>query len=260
MTIDHKEKYPICGAKPSPKDERDYPLTNIIPMASNSPRKFSRKVDKSSVLDQGQIGCCVACSTELTRHLTEKEQSNDNNLFSPMYIYGNREDGDCQDEGMYPREALRTLKNFGVCYKSDFDGYMEYPKAKKLYLANKTRLDQLAYPNRISSYYRLDGKMDIINALYNLGAVTICIPVYESLYYPTKDGHVEYDKNDTKVYGYHEVTLVGYDMNEHYYEMVNSWGTDYGIDGMVYLSMDYPIEEAWAIVDEITEKKFKETK
>lgn len=253
--IDYKELYSVCGAIPSPIDERDYPLTNIIPMASNPPRKFSIKVDKSAILDQGQVGCCVACSLALTRHLKEKEQSNDDKLFSPMYIYGNREDGDCQDEGMFPREALRTLKNFGVCYKEDFDGYMEYPKAKKEYLADKTRKDQLAYPNRISSYYRLYDKLDIVNAISTLGAVTICIPVYELLYYPKND-YVEYDKNDTYIRGYHEVTLVGYDIDEHYYEMANSWDIKYGTDGVVRLSMDYPIEEAWIAIDEVTEKKF----
>ena len=76
--IDYKELYPICGAKPSPVDERDYPLTNLIPKAdSRPPLEFSKPVNKDSVLNQGNIGCCVACSAELTRNLKEIEQSND---------------------------------------------------------------------------------------------------------------------------------------------------------------------------------------
>jgi len=255
--IDYKELYPICGAKPSPIDERDYPLTNLIPKATKLPRRFRISVDKDSILNQGNVGCCVACSLALIRHLKEKEQSNDDNLFSPMYIYANREKEDCQDEGMFPREALRTLKNFGVCYKSDFDGYEEYPKAKKNYYNNKTKLDQLAFPNRISSYYRLNTKSDIMTALIELGAVTICVAVYESLYYPNIDNIINYDKDNCgDICGYHEMTITGYDVDRNVWIVTNSWGSDYGESGSIYIPMDYPIEEAWIAIDEITEKKF----
>lgn len=255
--IDYKELYSVCGAKPSLKDDRDYNLNKIIPKSVKPPRQFRINVDKDSILNQGNVGCCVACSLALTRHLKEKEQSNDSELFSPMYIYGNREKEDCQDEGMFPREALRTLKNFGVCHKSDFDGYEEYPKTKKAYYNNKTKLDQLAFPNRISSYYRLNTNYDIMTALVELGAVTICVAVYECLYYPTVDNVVNYNKDTCgDIYGYHEMTITGYDMDKDIWIVANSWGSDYGEFGSVYIPMDYPIEEAWATVDEITEKKF----
>ena len=100
-----------------------------------------------------------------------------------------------------------------------------------------------------------------MQALVATGCVQVCVPVYESLYFPDKNGNVKYVEGQEN-FGGHSVSCIGYDIDKYVWIIQNSWGSEYGDNGVIYLDMDYPITEAWAIVDEITEQdliaKYKE--
>ncbi len=82
------------------------------------------------------------------------------------------------------------------------------------------------------------------------------IYVYQSMYYPDKNGIIKYDKNkDTENYGGHCIILAGWRTDKVtgklYWRLVNSWGTEYGNNGIVWIPEEYPmIENPYAIVDE----------
>lgn len=246
-----KHIYAATGMIKSPDDDRDYPLAKLIVKAELPPASYRNEI-KAPVYNQRDVGCCVACSLATCKYLIEMAQLGEARPFSVKYIYGNRDESTNHEEGMIPREALKVLKKFGDCHWDLFSGYAEYPVSNDEYIKNKARYDTDAYPYRISSYYRLKTKLDIMTAVSTLGVVTIACPAHESLFFPDENNFVKYDAKE-EIYGYHEMTLIGYDNVKKYWIIQNSWGKEYGEDGIVYISMDYPIVEAWAIVDEIME-------
>jgi len=54
-----------------------------------------------------------------------------------------------------------------------------------------------------------------------------------------KTGYIPMPKKNEKCAGGHEVLIVGYDDEEEYYELLNSWGSDWGDQGFFYLPYDY---------------------
>jgi len=52
------------------------------------------------------------------------------------------------------------------------------------------------------------------------------------------------------------MTIVGW-TKDNYWIVLNSWGENYGKRGFCYIPFSYPMNEAWCIVDEITEVMIK---
>lgn len=252
------------GYKPSPVDERDYRLSQLISCAPRLPEEYINPTPLH-IFDQGNTCSCVACSAAQGKHLLEYRQTDDDQPFSPMYLYGHRQEGDYLGAGYIPREAWKNLKAFGMCHWDDFDGFYEYPEARTRYHKNETSLDAKAYPYRISSYYRLKSKKDIQTAILTIGFAMVAYYVQEPMYYPDKDGIVQYDPTipEDPEAG-HQMIAVGY--NREGLIVCNSWGINYGIGfkenhtegGLMIVPYDYPVSEAWAIIDDISEKFTKE--
>ena len=249
------ELYKLNGAIPSIEDERDYKIDDkLISCAPNLPSEYDNGI-LDYVLDQGTSSTCVACSLSLLRYFQEYDQSNNRKPYSPSYIYANRLEQDHQGEGMSPRQALKTLKDFGDTYLKDFPGFYSYKKAAEIYKSNKEKLDNFAHPFRISKYYRVSDIIEIKTAIYTLKGVTTMIPVYDCMYSVNKDGIVNFDPvKEYKNRGYHQVTLKGW--IEDGWIMQNSWGKKFGKNGTCILPYEYPLVESWAVIDEILEEKF----
>lgn len=252
------EKYQ-AGVIASPKDERDYQIESLIAGAAvpTLPSSYINPlVETIEILDQGTSSECVACSLSYLRWLTEYDQSNNRQQFSPSYIYGNRASGNYLGEGMIPREALAQLKNNGICFYTSYPGFYDTQTAIKSYKSKKETLDKEAYPYRISSYYAASGTNNIKRGIYKLGGVTASFPTYECLYTPDKDGKIIYPTTNTTNLGGHMMTLVGWTEDD-YWVVLNSWGKNYGKNGICYIPFSYPINEAWCIVDKVMEVLIK---
>jgi hypothetical protein len=145
------------------------------------------------------------------------------------------------------RDALANLKKYGDCYHADCPTNSEVDEARKIVDSNVNKLRALAYPHRISSYYRCWNAEQIKTALINHGPVLISMNTYD-------DACI---KNDTytcdtsKDYGKHCVLLYGWD--ERGWLIQNSWGKYYAGDGRFVLPFDFKINEAWGITDDIAD-------
>jgi hypothetical protein len=258
MTNQFKDNFIKNGmgvVKSSPRDDRDYKIKDLIKTAPNLPKEYHNPV-KTPILNQGETSECAAASMSIYRYIQEYNQNGNIKKFSPSFIYANRENG--QDyEGMILRDVLKKLKSDGVCYWDEFPNFYTYPQAKEIFNRNKNDLMPKAYPNRISSYYRLDTIEDIKMAIITTGAAYGALNCYSSIFNP-KNGYVIYNNKEKKNYGGHAILISGW--IDGWWIVQNSWGEDYGLNGYMYIPMDNKIigiTEAWAVVDNITEDKLK---
>lgn len=256
------KKRNMSGYIPSPNDSRDYELSRLIKCYHKLPSSFIVKCKNLHVFDQVNTNMCVSCAIAAIKQIIETNQIEDNEPFSPAYIYANRKMTDYRGEGMIPRQALKILKEYGICHNVHFPGVYTYESAKKYYSLSKSKLDNLAKPYKISSYYRLKTIDDIKNAIYSTGGALVAYSVYDCLFDPDENGLIHFNEMDTGEYhGGHQMLAIGW--NETGFIVLNSWSEDYGIGnedlgikgGLVIIPYNYHPEEAWAVTDDITEAK-----
>ena len=259
---DIKKRYEtgeIVGIYPSPYDKRDYKFKELIPLgAIKIPEEYESP--NLYVFDQGDTNMCGACSFSILRYMQEKDQSNIKEPFSPAFTYANRLPGE-EFEGMYLRSICKKGLE-GVVPYHEFPGFYSFAKCKKEFTPRKDELLEKASNFKITKYYKCNSREQIQTAIITTKAVMVGVYVYDSLMKPNSRHIIEYDpKKDIKSYGGHCVLLVGWRIinGNFYWILHNSWGSDYGKDGRVYLPENYPwTEEPFAVVDDDIEVTYEE--
>jgi hypothetical protein len=224
----------------SPYDVRDYKLAAGV---AEFPESF--ELDLVTVKNQGSTGSCVAhaCSSVIEYH--HKRQEKTDISFSTEFIYGYRPLGYYVGEGMYVREALKTIQKLGDCPTFNLKGNHKCSEAMQNVESQLETLKPLAYPHRISTYIRVKSTEEIKRALMECGYVVVSMPWHKD--YKLKNGVYTYTKKDTR--GYHCVCIYGW--NEKGWLVQNSWGKSWGQDGRFIVPFDFKWTEAWAITDDI---------
>lgn len=237
----------------SPYDKRDYNFGDEVPVSAfRIPDNYSTPT-APHIFDQGQSSECAACSCTGIRYMQEQDQSKITTPFSPSFTYANRPEGE-DFEGMYIRTVCKQARLGTVPYDV-FPGFYSYNECKRQFNANKDKWMDMAKPFAISSFYQCDSRIAMQQAIMMYKGILAGVYVYRSLYFPDKDGVINYNKNlDTKNYGGHCIILAGWKTDvstgKLYWRLINSWGTDYGKNGIVWLPEDYPfLENPFAIVD-----------
>lgn len=225
------------GCKKELKDRRDYKMYVCSSKPDTLPIEY--EITIPTVKDQGIVNSCVAHTLASFLEETNKKE---NKLFSTGFIYGYRPVGYSQDQGMYPRQALKTLLKVGDVEKDKFDHNKEMPHIRGLVDERLDELRILAELNKIHSYARIYTISEIKKCLYNDVTVPISIPVYNNLKLD-KDNVVQAPEGDCE--GYHMVLVCGWNSKGLIFQ--NSWGKNWGNNGRAILPYDYPIDSAWAV-------------
>jgi hypothetical protein len=168
-------------------------------------------------------------------------------LFSTEFIYGYRPAGYYVGEGMYLRDALKTLQKVGDPPLHNFRGNNKCPEAMKNVEAQLEPLKDLAYPHRISSYVRVRTVDEIKHAIIEYGYVLVSMPWHVD--YKLKNGVYTYTNKETR--GNHCVCIYGWD--ERGWLVQNSWGRGWGQKGKFVVPFDFKWNEAWLVTDDIIE-------
>lgn len=231
-----ERKFPLLF---SPYDVRDY----AINADTNFPKEFS--LGTVTIKDQGSVGSCVAHALSSIVEYHNKRQEGTNIIFSTDFIYGYRPKGYYIGEGMYLREALKTITKCGDVPEFILKGNHEYDEAMKIVEQNLEELKDKAYIHRISSYVKLNTVDEIKTALMKYGYVALAICWHKRV--KIIDGIYTPQSNETS--GGHALVIYGW--NEKGWLVQNSWGEDWGNKGTFVLPYNIEIEEAWSVVDEI---------
>jgi len=235
-------------------DNIRYEQTNIKPVLLSRnyvvmPQMVSLKQFGPIAESQGAYGTCVGWATAFAARTISESTTlnrtnrvlNSNNAFSPIYVYKNISNDPTGQDGTYINDALDLMKTKGIVKRLPDEKYMDFDNILLSMFNNAKR-----YP--ISSYVRLfensQGTPGTINERV--------IPVKKSLSEgkPVIIGMNTPDSFDNATdlwlpsespyigYGGHAMCVVGYDDNKYggAFEILNSWGADWGNDGFIWIS------------------------
>lgn len=241
---------PLSDEEYDALDERDPLMRGALP-------EF---IDLSSFLpeagNQGAQGSCVgwAVGYALKTYHEAKEgqivRPDDYYHFSPAFIYNTIKQGDDCMAGSRITDALNLVQQIGAVSMSDFP-----------YIEASCDLPTLAVSERgadykIKNFNRL-GRGDLFGiqeALSNEKPVVAGMYVYPSFYAWEGNGIYKADPRSERAKDYHAVTIVGYDDANEALKIFNSWGTEWGDDGYVWMHYDTAreiIREAYVTTDRL---------
>lgn len=210
------------------------------------------------IFNQGNSKMCVPCAVALLLYIQNYKRVGDYmNIPDPLYIFGSSKID--ATNGISYTTAMEVLKDgcsyinrnglneYNTKYNTyTYDQAQEYSKEKRL---NKN-IDFNYF--KINSYYYLHNSNEIKFAITNFGAVNIIIPVYKSFFtikeYENGNCYIQlFDDNIEKLHSYHMLTIIGW--KGKYWIVQSSYGSEFGDkEGKAYLTMDYPIKEAWTCI------------
>lgn len=205
--------------------------------------KASLKKYVPVVKTQGQYGTCVGWSSAYygrtilnarINDLTTSEEISDN-TFSPVFTYLNSNvdnDYNCQG-GAYINKALKTMVEKGVPLFKDYnvmcDSYIPsdiWSKAEKNRIRDFNRL----FAGKEASDVKLES---VKRSLINGNPVIIGFQVENAFYYAKN----VFEPDNLGTSGGHAMCVVGYDddMYGGAFEIVNSWGNNWGNNGFIWV-------------------------
>lgn len=201
--------------------------------------------------NQGSLGSCVAFATGYAA-LTYKKAyevsffghynnigyfENDNNVFSPSYIYNQiHVDNSAGGGGAYVSHAFNLLREQGCATLADMPyvgtsyNYTTQPNTSQITSAAKNKIynwEYLPSGNIEQMKIRLVEKCPIV----------ITIPVFPDFDQISENNEV-YDVINGTDRGLHALCLVGYDDEKQAFKFINSWGADWGLEGYGWISYD----------------------
>jgi len=244
-----------CGNKQNSNQNEDN-FTNehhmgLIPDSEEKFASFSKaKIEKSganpAIVDlsaefpnpgsQGMQNCCTAWATSyaLKSYLEKLDFNWDQNVkehqFSPAYVYNQINGG--KDDGSAISTALDLIVKQGVCTLAtmsyNYRDYSTQPNSSQKAEAAKFKS---ASWGTVSS-----GNLEEFKTQLAAGnAVVVGIPVYDDFDNLSRNNPI-YDNTSGEKSGSHAICFVGYDDSKRAFKLINSWGTNWGVDGYGYMS------------------------
>ncbi len=226
----------------------------------NLPSKVDLCDELPDVASQNWQGSCVAWATGYYYKTFQEgkehqwDLNNPSHICSPAFVYNQVNSGN--DDGSFPLDAFRLIRTSGCASLTD----MPYNPDDNATLPNKEQ-QRNALKWRAQDYYFFYANTNNLNSgkrstpvsddtlkamkehLANGDIFVISIPYYNELGKLKTDF---YTKDHTKLSyqdGGHALVVCGYDNNagngQGGFRVKNSWGTDWGQNGLAYLSYEF---------------------
>lgn len=195
--------------------------------------------------NQGDMESCVGWSVAYGAYTTAISRLNNNTdkkqiteqAYSALFLFNQIKTKDCK-HGARLEHAFEFLKNTGVCRLQEFNPVDCQVKPDSVLLS-------IAKGNRIKSYLTLfplnvntQRKVALtIRELQHGRPVVIGMIISDSFEKVGRDGLLKPDSMEL-LSGAHAMCVVGYDNIMNRFEILNSWGPDYGDEGFLYISYE----------------------
>ncbi|HCL57509.1 MAG TPA: hypothetical protein DHW82_10940 [Spirochaetia bacterium] len=208
--------------------------------ASGLPDKADLSANLPKPGNQGYQGSCVAWATTYAyKSYHEKVErkwdiDTEKHLFSPAFVYNQIQ---LPGGGSYFHEALDVLKNQGAATLSTMS-YNPNIERDNTQPSAKARQEASQYKAKDWKQLRSSDSEAIKKELAGENPVVFGLNLKESFY--NYSGGV-YKTQSGGYLGGHAMLLVGYDDSKKAYKVMNSWGTNWGEKGFLWL--DYSLFE-----------------
>lgn len=230
------------GCKPPQIDVRDYKLPkagNIVAL----PCAFTCQKELPPVKNQQSVNSCVAHATSSILEYHD----DGNQKLSTNFIYGMQKKlFGHEDQGMYLKDACKTVQQYGDMKLEDCTGNDEVPTshsiAEEAFKDPSKRVRALPY--KVSSYYTCTSQFDTKRAIYQHGPVLGSIKWYDNF---KVDSRGVLTGTLDGSYGYHAIMVYGW--NEEGFLCQNSWGDTWGNKGRFLLPYYIGLAEAKGLID-----------
>ncbi len=236
------------GALPASEEQLRGIAIYTAPASAQKAVAAKVMLDHPPIGDQGSQGSCVGWGTATARAIDyynvkgSTSWNNSTNIMSAAYIYNQIKVSDCSS-GSYVTDALNLLKNQGVCTYSSMP-YVENNCSKQ---PNSTQKND-ASNKKIASWVRIK-KNDVGSIKVKLAAkkaVVIAIQVDNLFDNGGGKDHI-WKKNNGSTFGGHCIAITGYDDAKNAFYVQNSWGTNWGDKGMIWI--DYGMFSTYKVTE-----------
>ena len=242
------EKF-ISGWVKQKDDPRDFRLKTFILKndlkQDTFPTSFTLEDRIKERLDQGTLGSCGSHSYTEAARIVGHNQGED--FFSSrLFIYYNvrKEYNQInEDTGVDNRTMFKSAAKNGLCTESLLPYEISKFTVKPSDECYKDALN--AIPEK---YYLIDSTdiNEMKTALINGFPFVVGFTVFQSFYSQFENHIMPLPKRKEKVLGGHDVLCVGYDDSKQAFRMLNSWGKDWGDNGLFWMPYSFITNTTYA--------------
>lgn len=240
---------------PESKDFRNYKYSAIVNRSANNityPCAF--RLWTLNIKNQKDKQTCVAHAMATIKETQEYYDTGAKKEISTAWYYGCRTDDQYQGEGMHITECLYNARKFGGLYISEFPENYTYENAKKIARNEWNAYLEKAAKLKIKNYVELSTNDEIKSAIYNdKSPVLIGMGIFENFAKVSGDGILaDLQTSDLHTYyGGHAMAIIGWTIidDKEYWIVQNSWGTEWGANGIVYIPTTYIFNEKYSVMD-----------
>lgn len=209
------------------------------PPAGNLPSSFFLPIP-AVAFNQGQQGSCVSCASSMTKSIMDYLKFNTpfpNNgiTYSPSYLFNqcHADPNNCL-VGSYINTNLNVLKNQGICRLSE----MAYDPLNCTTQPTNTQ-KTLAAHNKIDNYYKIDPiSISMIKEIINSGLPVIVAFQVDDFFMSATSNSI-WKQFNSPSRGNHCTLLYGWDDSKTAFKMLNSWGSQWGNNGTIWLDYNF---------------------
>lgn len=230
-------------------DEKEFRSIQLAPNPSiGAGEPLPRKKDLSAGFpipgNQGRQNSCVGWAVGYA-YKTFQEQTDQGwnpdskeRVFSPSYVYNQINGG--QDRGAQIYKAVQLVVDKGTA-TLELCPYTDYKTQPTQAAVEQAKHFKAKSWGRITS-----GNVDLIKRHLASGdGVVMGMPVYSDFVNLSPSNPIYGDTSGdlAKVHGYHAISIVGYDDDKEAFKIINSWGTNWGINGFGWVAYDFMKKE-----------------
>jgi C1A family cysteine protease len=224
------------GLRRSPKDSNELKL--CAPPNKFLPLKYEIPIVRC-IYTQGDINSCS--SNVICNQIMALKHWSDNNYPSRLFQYyvsrsisGNEK----EDEGCSYREAYQGLAKFGFTdenfWSYDTSKVFEKPTEEAYKNANTTLVKK--YKSVLQCQYSLKF------AICEGHVVAFGSMLYEN-FQPDVNGVIPLPKGN--MVGGHAMAIIGYDDEKKLFNVLNSWGSNWGLNGCCFMKYEHVLNNEW---------------